>query len=149
MRRLSGTCASSGRATMGARVPSKSKASRGWPAITVSMACCPSRENKCFMVGSRGGLVLLQTGFDALSQAPATGVGEHAPSPAVNVGFTDGHAQAGHALALLGLGHAQGSVQGLGCLFNVVRVHDERFLQFAGRPGEAAEDQHAAFVVAR
>jgi hypothetical protein len=87
--------------------------------------------------------------LDARAQPPAAGVGQHAAGPAVDVEFAHRAAQAGHALALLGSGHGGGAVQRVGGLLDVVRVDDQRLGHLARGAGEAAEHQHALFVVAR
>ena len=71
------------------------------------------------------------------------------PGPAEDVELAHRHAQARHALALLGRGHRRRAMQRIGGLFDVVRVHDQRLGQLARGAGEAAEDQHALLVVAR
>jgi hypothetical protein len=54
-----------------------------------------------------------------------------------------------HPLALLLGRHRQRDVQGRCALIGVVGIHDQRLRQFARRPGELGQDQHALFVVAR
>ena len=71
------------------------------------------------------------------------------PGPPVNVVFLDDLAHALHAQLLLFRLHLQGHPDGVGGLVDVIRVHQQRIAQFAGRPGELAQDQHAAFVLAR
>ena len=94
-------------------------------------------------------LVALHARLDALAQAPASGIGQHAAGPAVDVELAHRHAQAGHALALLGRRHRGGAVQRVGGFLDVVRVDDQRLGHLARGAGEAAQDQHALLVVAR
>ena len=47
-----------------------------------------------------------------------------------------------HARAPLGPIHAQGAVEGVGRLLDVVGIHEQRFAHAVGGPGEAGEDQH-------
>src|SRR5436190_17025996 len=142
----SGTCASPGRATIGASVPSKSKARIGWRRMTSASACSPSGVNRC-LIGVH--LVSLHPCLDALAQARSPGVGEHAAGPAVDVELAHRRAQARHALALLGRRHGDRAQQRVGRFLDVVRVDDQRFGHLARGAGEAAQDEHALVVVAR
>jgi hypothetical protein len=88
---------------MGARVPSKSKASSGARAAP-HPAPPAARTKQCFIVVL---LVSVDSIFDALVQAQSAGVGQHAPGPSIDVELAHRHAQACHAFALLGVGHGQ------------------------------------------
>jgi len=92
---------------------------------------------------------LLDARFDARTQPPAPGIGQHAPGPAVDVELAHRATQAGHAFALLGRRHRGRAVQCVGGLLDVVRVDDQRLRQLTRGTGKAAQDQHAAQVVAR
>ena len=93
--------------------------------------------------------VALDAGLDALALTQAARIGQHPPGPAVDVVLAHGHAQARHALALLGRRHLQRLLDGVGALLDVVRIDDQGLGEFARRPGEAAQDEHPLLVVAR
>src|SRR3990172_4842095 len=112
------------------RVPSKSKTHR--------LRYPPSR-----FISSRPAIILK---FYAL--AHSGGIQQHAPGPAVDVEFAYEAPHDPHPVALLGHRHGQGHVQRGGALVDVVRVHDQRLGQLAGRARELAQDQHASIVVA-
>ena len=46
-------------------------------------------------------------------------------------------------------GHRERQVERLRALVGVVRIHDQRFGELTRRAGELAEQEHAAFIVAR
>src|SRR5258706_2560778 len=140
------TRASSGRSTMAARVPSKSKASNESDRSAVSSARRPSGSSRRLMSGV---VVALHASLDAPAQAQAPGVGQHAPGPAIDVEFAHRHPQAGHAFALLRLRHRQGALDLRGAVLDMVRIDDQGLRHLAGSPGEAAQYQHAALIVAR
>ena len=69
--------------------------------------------------------------------------------PSVDIVLANGAAHVLHAPFDLRRGHFERRVNGLRDQFVIVRIHDERVMQFAAGAGKAAQDEHAAFVIAR
>lgn len=67
-------------------------------------------------------------------------------APLVDVVAFDAAAEEGHAHAGVGLGHAEGELDGVDELVEVSGVDDEGAGEFAGGAGELAEDEDAAVV---
>ena len=77
----------------------------------------------------------------------ASGIHEHASSPAVDIELLDDPSHASHARPLFRRRHGQGEVHRRRTLIDIVRVNDERVGQLAGRPGELAENENPLFIV--
>src|ERR1700730_15089682 len=69
--------------------------------------------------------------------------------PAVNVVFFNDSPHAAHAQLLFLRLHLQRSPDGFGSLVDVVRIHQKGVAEFARSSRELAQNQYAAFVVAR
>jgi len=69
--------------------------------------------------------------------------------PTVDVVFAHGRSHPFHAGLLFGGVHLEGEPDGLGQLFGVIGIHDQRIPQLAGSPREPAQDQDPTLVVPR
>ena len=79
-------------------------------------------------------MVQLDPGLDALAHSQPRSIREHAPRPSEYIELANRHAQTGHALALFGLGHVDGPVQGIGGFFDVIGIDDKGFRNSRAAP---------------
>src|SRR5579872_3898899 len=69
--------------------------------------------------------------------------------PTIDIVLAHGAAERLHATLDLRRGHFQSGVNGVRNQLGIVRIHDQRVVQFPAGAREAAQDEHAAVVVAR
>src|SRR5439155_19032882 len=149
-----GTRASQGRSTIGASVPSMSKASSVLPAPTPRMRASPAVDNaylnsSSFHLDVSGTLMCIDPFGDALALAQARRIEQHRSRPAVDIGFLDEPAHAAHAYTLLVGGHGERTEDGMRALLAVVRVDQQRVVKLARGSRELRQHQHTLLVVAR
>src|SRR5207245_3977075 len=149
-----GTRASQGRSTMGASVPSMSKASSVLRVTNARMRASPAVDNaylnsSSFHLDVSGTLMCIDPFGDALALAQARRIEQHRSRPAVDIGFLDEPAHAAHAYALLVRGHGERTEDGMRALLAVVRVDQQRVVKLARGSRELRQHQHTLLVVAR
>src|SRR5947207_11732203 len=146
-----GTRASHGRSTIGASVPSISKASNVLGVRNARVRAIPAEDNAYLTLlhlDVGGALMRVDAFGDALALAQPRGIEQHRSRPAVDVEFLHQSSHAAHAHPLLIRGHRQGTEKGMRTLLAVIRIDEQRVVQLPGRAGELRKHEHSLLVIA-
>src|SRR6266567_7933299 len=149
-----GTRASQGRSTIGASVPSMSKASSVLRVTNARTRASPAVDNaylnsSSFHLDAGSALMCIDAFGNALALAQARRVEQHRSGTAVDVGFLYEPAHAAHAHALLVRGHGQGTEDSMRALLAMVRVDERRIVQLTRGARELRQHEHPLLVVTR